>query len=111
MRQQLEQLQHYTGQLARDTAGQLKQIGDIQVNALKQNHRKLSNFIFLTHKLKSKVFHEMMQNLSFAVQGLDAKEKMQKERLQDDFTRALNSFQRLQTEAAQKAKADLAAAR
>ena len=53
----------------------------------------------------------MMQDLFFAVQGLDAKEKMQKERLQDDFTRALNSFQRLQTEAAQKAKADLAAAR
>jgi len=73
LRQQLQQLQHYTGQLARDTAVQLKQIGELQ--------------------------------------NLDAKEKMQKERLQDDFTRALNGFQRLQTEAAQKAKADLAAAR
>ena len=44
-------------------------------------------------------------------QGLDAREKMQKERLQDDFTRALNSFQKIQTDAAQKEKADLAAAR
>lgn len=44
-------------------------------------------------------------------QGLDPREKMQKERLQDDFTRALNSFQRIQTEAAQREKADLAAAR
>ena len=44
-------------------------------------------------------------------QGLDSRQKMQKERLQDDFTRALNSFQRIQTEAAQKEKADLAAAR
>jgi len=73
LRQQLRQLQHYTGQLARDTAQQLKSLGELQ--------------------------------------GLDAREKMQKERLQDDFTRALNSFQKIQTDAAQKEKADLAAAR
>jgi len=74
LRQQLRQLQHYTGQLAKDTATQLKTLGELE-------------------------------------QGLDSRQKMQKERLQDDFTRALNSFQRIQTEAAQKEKADLAAAR
>ncbi|XP_023341518.1 syntaxin-12 [Eurytemora carolleeae] len=73
LRQQLRQLQHYTGQLAKDTAQQLMNLGEVQ--------------------------------------GLDPREKMQKERLQDDFTRALNSFQRLQTESAQREKADLAVAR
>ena len=31
LRAQLRQLQHYTGQLAKDTAGQLKQLADAQV--------------------------------------------------------------------------------
>ena len=31
LRSQLRQLQHYTGQLAKDTAGQLKQLADAQV--------------------------------------------------------------------------------
>jgi len=45
------------------------------------------------------------------IPNLDAREKMQKERLQDDFGKALNSFQRLQTEAAERERAKLAAAR
>lgn len=73
LRQQLRQLQHYTGQLAKDTALELKNLGELQ--------------------------------------GLDPREQMQKERLQEDFTRALNSFQKIQTDAARKEKADLAAAR
>jgi len=33
-RSQLRQLQHYTGQLAKDTAGQLKQLADAQVELI-----------------------------------------------------------------------------
>jgi len=73
LQKQLQQLQHYTGQLAKDTAAQLKNIGDIP--------------------------------------NLDSRQKMQKERLQDDFAGALNSFQKLQTEAAERERAKLAAVR
>ena len=34
LRSQLRQLQHYTGQLAKDTAGQLKQLADAQVESI-----------------------------------------------------------------------------
>eukprot|EP00088_Acartia_fossae_P069666 TRINITY_DN9160_c0_g1_i1.p1 TRINITY_DN9160_c0_g1~~TRINITY_DN9160_c0_g1_i1.p1 ORF type:complete len:247 (+),score=101.77 TRINITY_DN9160_c0_g1_i1:40-780(+) len=73
LQKKLQQLQHYTGQLAKDTAQQLKKIGEIP--------------------------------------NLDARQKMQKEKLQDDFGKALNSLQRLQTEAADRERAKLAAAR
>jgi len=45
------------------------------------------------------------------IPNLDAREKMQKERLQEDFGKALNSFQRLQTEAAERERAKLASAK
>lgn len=73
LRQQLRQLQHYTGQLARDTAQQLMHLGDLQ--------------------------------------GLEPREKLQKERLQEEFTRALDNFQRLQRQAADAERAHLADAR
>jgi len=73
LRAQLRQLQHYTGQLAKDTAGQLKQLADAQV--------------------------------------LDSGAKLQRERLQDEFTKALNNFQRVQREAAEREKQGLAAAK
>ncbi len=34
LRQQLRQLQHYTGQLARDTAQQLMHLGELQVEPI-----------------------------------------------------------------------------
>jgi len=73
LRQQLRQLQHYTGQLAKDTAIQLKQLSDLQT--------------------------------------VDPSERVQRERLQDDFTKALDSLQRVQREAAERERAGLAAAR
>ena len=74
LRQQLRQLQHYTGQLARDTAGQLKQLAELQPRG-------------------------------------DGGAKLQRERLQDEFTRALDNFQRVQREAANKEREQLAAAK
>lgn len=73
LRQQLRQLQHYTGQLAKDTAIQLKQLHDLP--------------------------------------AVDASARVQKERLNDDFTKVLDSFQRVQREAAERERAGLAVAR
>ena len=74
LRQQLRQLQHYTGQLARDTASQLKLLTDQQ---------------------------------PLGDQGA----KIQRERLQDEFTKALDNFQRVQREAAEKERQKLEAVR
>jgi len=73
LRSQLRQLQHYTGQLAKDTAGQLKQLADAQVT--------------------------------------DSGARLQRERLQDEFTKALNNFQRVQREAAEREREGLVAAK
>jgi len=73
LRSQLRQLQHYTGQLAKDTAGQLKQLSDTQVT--------------------------------------DSGARLQRERLQDEFTKALNNFQRVQREAAEREREGLVAAK
>ena len=72
-RQQLRQLQHYTGQLAKDTATQLKQLQELQPPG-------------------------------------DQAAKMQRERLQDQFTKALDNFQNIQREAADKERQKLKAA-
>ena len=74
LRQQLAQLQHYTGQLARDTADQLKRLADTQPPG-------------------------------------DAGAKIQRERLQEEFTRALDNFQRVQREAIDKERQKLEAAK
>lgn len=74
LRQQLRQLQHYTGQLARDTATQLKLLTDQQPLG-------------------------------------DPGAKIQRERLQDEFTKALDNFQRVQREAAEKERQKLEAVR
>jgi len=74
LRQQLRQLQHYTGQLARDTATQLKQLADSQPPG-------------------------------------DSSAKLQRERLQDEFTRVLDNFQKVQREAAERERQGLAAAK
>ena len=73
-RQQLRQLQHYTGQLAKDTATQLKLLQDLQPPG-------------------------------------DGGARDQRERLQDEFTKALDNFQRIQREAAEKERQKLEAAR
>jgi len=73
LRNQLRQLQHYTGQLAKDTALQLKQLNDQT--------------------------------------AVDGPARVQRERLQDDFTKALDSFQRVQREAAERERSAIAAAR
>jgi len=74
LRQQLQQLQHYTGQLARDTATQLKTLSETQPPG-------------------------------------DTGAKIQRERLQDDFSKVLNNFQELQREAAEKERQMIEAAR
>jgi hypothetical protein len=50
-------------------------------------------------------------DLMLDMQGADPREKMQKERLQEEFTRALDNFQRLQRQAAEAERAHLAEAR
>jgi len=74
LRQQLQQLQHYTGQLARDTATQLKTLSETQPPG-------------------------------------DTGAKIQRERLQEDFSKVLNNFQELQREAAEKERQMIEAAR
>merc|ERR1719282_1692823 len=72
LRGQLRQLQHYTGQLARDTATQLRQLGESELPG-------------------------------------DAGARIQRERLQEEFTRALDNFQRVQREAVDKERQKLEA--
>jgi len=68
LQSQLHQIQHYTGQLAKDTSKQLKDLNNYPPE-----------------------------------QALDPRQwKLQRERLQSDFTKALDSFQRAQRSAAQK---------
>jgi len=70
LQNQLHQIQHYTGQLAKDTSKQLKELNGYQPE-----------------------------------QALDPRQwKLQRERLQADFTKALDNFQRAQRSAAQKEK-------
>jgi len=69
LRNQLHQIQHYTGQLAKDTSKALKDLGNVTLPTSEQRLLKL-----------------------------------QRDRLVNDFTAALNSFQTLQREAAQREK-------
>jgi len=70
LQNQLHQIQHYTGQLAKDTSKQLKELNGYPPE-----------------------------------QALDPRQwKLQRERLQADFTKALDNFQRAQRAAAQKEK-------
>ena len=48
LRAQLRQLQHYTGQLAKDTAGQLKQLADTQVVTICLMQNKLKTMLNVT---------------------------------------------------------------
>ncbi|KAJ8668529.1 hypothetical protein QAD02_010192 [Eretmocerus hayati] len=74
LRNQLHQIQHYTQQLAKDTNGCLKELSDL-ANVAGSNSP-----------------------------GEQRQQKMQKERLYDEFTAALNSFQSVQRLAASKEK-------
>jgi len=70
LQNQLHQIQHYTGQLAKDSSKQLKELNNYPPE-----------------------------------EALDPRQwKLQRERLQADFTRALDNFQRAQRSAAQKEK-------
>jgi len=70
LQNQLHQIQHYTGQLAKDSSKQLKELNNYPPE-----------------------------------EALDPRQwKLQRERLQSDFTRALDNFQRAQRSAAQKEK-------
>merc|ERR1712013_590012 len=70
LQNQLHQIQHYTGQLAKDSSKQLKELNNYPPE-----------------------------------EALDPRQwKLQRERLQADFTKALDNFQRAQRSAAQKEK-------
>lgn len=69
LQNQLRQIQHYTGQLAKDTSSQWKELNNLQ-----------------------------------GTSGEQKQWRIQKERLQNDFTKALNSFQAAQRTNAQKEK-------
>jgi len=80
---QLHQIQHYTGQLAKDSAKHLKDLN----GAVRQG------------RAGAPATSEQRQR------------RLQFESLQDDFTKALNNFQQVQTQAAQKEKDVLKKAR
>ena len=71
LQNQLHQIQHYTGQLAKDTS---------------------------TH------LHDLSNGVSTLSQSEQRQWRLQKERLHNDFTKALNGFQAAQRTAAQKEK-------
>jgi len=74
---QLHQIQHYTRQLAQDTSKHIKQLNE----------------------------HGDRANISTSVSASELRQwRLQKERLTNDFTKALNSFQAAQRAAAQKEK-------
>ena len=84
LRSQLRQLQHYTGQLAKDTAGQLKQLADAQVESIlslniKTKCRSCKNLVYLS------LFIQCCSNDLFEV--TDSGARLQRERLQDEFTK------------------------
>jgi len=79
---QLHQIQHYTGQLAKDSAKHLKDLNGA-----------------------------VRQGRSGTATSEQRQRRLQFESLQDDFTKALNSFQQVQTQAAQKEKDVLKKAR
>ena len=72
------QIQHYTGQLAKDTSTDL---------------------------------HSLSNGVSTLSQSEQRQWRLQKERLHNDFTKALNSFQAAQRTAAQKEKETIKAAK
>ena len=72
------QIQHYTGQLAKDTSTDL---------------------------------HSLSNGISTLSQSEQRQWRLQKERLHNDFTKALNSFQAAQRTAAQKEKETIKAAK
>merc|ERR1712156_852620 len=78
LQNQLHQIQHYTGQLAKDTSTDLHSLSD-GVSTLSQSEQR--------------------------------QWRLQKERLHNDFTKALNSFQAAQRTAAQKEKEAIKAAK
>jgi len=82
LQSQLHQIQHYTGQLAKDSAKHLKDLNGA-----------------------------VRQGRSGNASGEQRQRRLQFESLQDDFTKALNSFQQVQTQAAQKEKDVLKKAR
>ena len=84
LRSQLRQLQHYTGQLAKDTAGQLKQLADAQVESIlslnfKTKCRSCKNLFYIFS------FIQCCSNDLFEV--TDSGARLQRERLQDEFTK------------------------
>jgi len=83
LQSQLHQIQHYTGQLAKDSAKHLKDLN----GAVRQG------------RAGATATSEQRQR------------RLQFESLQDDFTKALNNFQQVQTQAAQKEKDVLKKAR
>merc|ERR1712156_721907 len=78
LQNQLHQIQHYTGQLAKDTSTDL---------------------------------HSLSNGVSTLSQSEQRQWRLQKERLHNDFTKALNSFQAAQRTAAQKEKETIKAAK
>merc|ERR1719450_159761 len=83
LQSQLHQIQHYTGQLAKDSAKHLKDLN----GAVRQGRA------------------------GAAATSEQRQRRLQFESLQDDFTKALNNFQQVQTQAAQKEKDVLKKAR
>ncbi|KAA0710686.1 Syntaxin-7 [Triplophysa tibetana] len=76
LRERLQQVQHYTNQLAKDTNKHLKDLGSLPVSLSEQRQQKI-----------------------------------QKDRLMNDFSAALNNFQAVQRRAAEKEKESVARAR
>ncbi|XP_016119959.1 syntaxin-12-like [Sinocyclocheilus grahami] len=78
LRERLQQVQHYTNQLAKETNKHLKDLGSLSLPASLSEQRQ---------------------------------QKIQKDRLMNDFSAALNNFQAVQRRAAEKEKESVARAR
>uniref|UniRef100_A0A668SRA9 Syntaxin-12 n=1 Tax=Oreochromis aureus TaxID=47969 RepID=A0A668SRA9_OREAU len=91
LQDRLQQTQHYTNQLAKETNKHLKELGSI----------------LCPHRLQSNVLTPCVSWL----RCVQRQQKIQRDRLMNDFSAALNNFQAVQRRAAEKEKESVARAR
>ena len=104
-------MQHYTNQLAKDSSKQLKELHDYSAEdaldprydiALRRSMYAYRTAMFISKNGKRKS-GGCISHHDFSM-FVCRQWKLQRERLQSDFTRALDNFQRAQRSAAQKEK-------
>lgn len=106
-----QQIQHYTNQVAKETNKYLKDLGSIPLpsSPSEQVSLTLSSMIIAGNIILMYVSCVVLSCVSPA--AVQRQQKLQRERLMNDFSSALNNFQAVQRQAAEKEKESVARAR